>query len=83
MAVYSLNGDESDVIFDSVACIHNIETGWLSASKITLETKGCHDPVHVEYFLYPKLRELLQLLNQTGQLQLIKTTQKMCVPGLT
>ena len=82
MAGYSLNGDVSDVIFNSVACIHNIKTGRLFASKILLETKGCHDYANVEYFVDKKLRELLLLLNQTGQLDLIKVTPKICVPGL-
>ena len=82
MAAYALIGDASDVMFDTIVSVNNFKAGNMSASRITLETKRHHNPALIGLFIDTKLRELMTLLNKTGQLQLIRETPIICVHGL-
>ena len=82
MALYALNGDASDVLFDTVVSVNDFKAGNISASRITLATKRHHGPAQVACFIDMKLREFMTLLGKTGQLHLIKATPTICVPGL-
>ncbi len=70
------------VKFDLTVSLHNFTAGNMSSSTITLDTEKCNALAIMDMFIDIKLRDLMTLLVQNGQLDIIRTTPTICVPGV-
>ena len=70
------------VKFDLTVSLHNFTAGNMSSSTITLDTEKCNALANIDMFIDIKLRDLMTLLLQNEQLDIIRTTPTICVPGV-
>ena len=68
--------------FDLTVSLRNFTAGNMSSSKITLDTEKCNVLANIDMFIDTKLRDIMTLLVQTEQLDIIRTTPTICVPGV-
>ena len=70
------------VNFDFTLSVHNFTAGNMSCYLVTLDTERCNALAMIDMFIDTKLRDLMTLLVQNGQLDIIGTNPTICVPGV-
>ena len=70
------------VKFDLTLALQDFTAGNISSSTITLDTEKCNALDNIDMFIGIKLRDLMTLLVQKEQLDIIRTTPTICVPGV-